>query len=82
MQLNRNRDVSKFKKAYEEVSELMASKILPIWREYLGVSESDASESWEFIRDSFNARIILKTYDHKFIRDFAEKFSRIILKSE
>jgi AcrR family transcriptional regulator len=80
MQLNRNRDVSKFKKAYEEVSGLMASKILPIWREYLGVSESDAANSWEFIRDSFNARITLKTFDHEFIRDFTEKFRRIILK--
>lgn len=81
MQLNRNRNLDSFNKAHMEVSESMAQAILPIWSEYLGLSPKIAKGHWEFMRDSFNSRITLKTYSFEFIRNLTTQFRATVIGS-
>lgn len=78
MQLNRNREVSVFKNAFEDTAKLVSKRVLPIWREYLGVPEEVAAESWEFMRDAFNARITYKNFSFEVIHEMVSKFRDII----
>lgn len=81
MQLNRNRNLDSFNKAHVEVSEYMAEAILPIWSDYLGLPPKIAKGHWEFMRDSFNSRITLKTYSFEFIQNLTTQFRATVIGS-